>query len=359
MVDLNGKRLLIWGTGGYCAEKIEYIEKIASIIGFIERKEVIFRNTKTITPDRIFDMDFEYIVILSSAYFEIAKELLVYGVKADRIIPGVAVAPHLFSEVDLVIKDADIEVGDNGELIYSVLDKTYIIENYSDWEKIREIVLDKTNVSYIQALSCRPVSKKWGLDRGGSIVRYYLEDFFEKNKEFIHGKVLEIGDRNYTIKYGKQVESYVLHYASDQSTEFEIYGDLVTGEGLQDDFYDCIILTQVLAFVSDVFAVIKNVSRALKKDGHILVTDCGLSPLGRYEKERFGHFWSFTKMSYEYMFNECFFESSIICYGNAKVACGFLMGMSCVDFDKQDLDYFDEDYQLVVAANISRKRSGL
>ena len=46
----------------------------------------------------------------------------------------------------------------------------------------------------------KPLSNKFGFDRGTPIDRYWIEDFLEKNKSFIKGKCLEITDNFYTQK---------------------------------------------------------------------------------------------------------------------------------------------------------------
>lgn len=355
MVNINNKNILVWGTGGYCIDKIGYVSKEANIIGYVDRKETIFNGMQTITPDNIKNIDFDYILILSNFYIEIIKDVLAYGINPMKIIPGIMVKPLLFDEIDLITDETDIQVDSEGNLVYSLQDKVYVIKERSDWDFVRTLILDKSNVAKVKSLSCKPVSKKWGSDRGGSIVRYYLEDFFNKNASYISGNVLEIGDRNYTMEYGTHVESYVLHYGNKESSKYELYGDLVTGEGLKENFYDCVILTQVLAFVTDIVVTIENIYKALKPGGRIIITDCGITPIGRYEKSRYGHYWSFTTQSMSYLFDEEKFDKNIVSYGNVKTACAFLMGMSYSELDSDDLNYVDEDYQLVVAANIRKK----
>lgn len=355
MVNINNRNVMVWGTGGYCAEKIEYVSKVANVIGFVDRKEKIFNEVQTITPDSMNSIDFDYILVLSNFYIEIIKDILAYGIDPVKIIPGIAVEPLLFDEVDLITDETNIQVDSEGNLIYNLREKVYIIKDYDDWDLVRSLILDTSNATKVKNMSCLPVGKKWGSDRGGSIVRYYLEDFFNKNALYISGNVLEIGDRNYTMEYGSKAESYVLHYGNKQSSKYEIYGDLVTGEGLKENFYDCVILTQVFAFVSDIVAAIENIYKSLKPGGRIIITDCGITPIGRYEKSRYGHYWSFTTKSISYLFDDERFDKNIVSYGNVKVACAFLMGMSYCEIDNADLDYVDEDYQLVIAANIKKK----
>src|SRR4051794_37443694 len=51
---------------------------------------------------------------------------------------------------------------------------------------------------------CRtaPISTVFGFDRGTPIDRYYIETFLSKNADDIRGRVLEIGDNSYTVRFG-------------------------------------------------------------------------------------------------------------------------------------------------------------
>src|SRR6478735_5047329 len=52
-----------------------------------------------------------------------------------------------------------------------------------------------------------PVSVDFGFDRGLPIDRYFVEGFLARNASRIRGRVLEIGDNEYTLRFGgKQVE---------------------------------------------------------------------------------------------------------------------------------------------------------
>ena len=48
----------------------------------------------------------------------------------------------------------------------------------------------------------KPISRLFGFDRGQPIDRYYIETFLQKNRSDIGGRVLEIGDPGYTLKFG-------------------------------------------------------------------------------------------------------------------------------------------------------------
>src|SRR4028118_2380642 len=49
-----------------------------------------------------------------------------------------------------------------------------------------------------------PFSYEFGYDRGGPVDRYYIENFLSKHASSIKGRVLEIGDNEYTMRFGKE-----------------------------------------------------------------------------------------------------------------------------------------------------------
>src|SRR5262249_29248579 len=89
----------------------------------------------------------------------------------------------------------------------------------------------------------------------------YIDVFLNNHRTAVHGRVLEIGDRNYTTCYseGRVVQSDVLH-ATGGNPEATLIGDLSTGIGIPNDAFDCMILTQTLPFIYDISGAIGNFS---------------------------------------------------------------------------------------------------
>ena len=48
-----------------------------------------------------------------------------------------------------------------------------------------------------------PISTNFGFDRGLPIDRYFIEKFLNGNNQDIRGRVLEIGDNDYTARFGR------------------------------------------------------------------------------------------------------------------------------------------------------------
>lgn len=209
---------------------------------------------------------------------------------------------------------------------------------------------------YILKTSILPVSRKFGFDRGKPIDRYYIEKFLSENKSKIRGVVMEVGDLTYTNKFGgrKVTKSLVLN--KKKVNDNDLVGDLETGEGLPNANIDCFILTQTLPFIFGLSSAVKNCLRVLKPGGYLLLTVPGITQISRYDMDRWGHYWNFTDLSLQKLFEEFVPKRNIIVktYGNVKAACFFLYGLSQEEIDTKELDYRDEDYQVIITAVIKK-----
>ncbi|MBD5487031.1 MAG: class I SAM-dependent methyltransferase [Lachnospiraceae bacterium] len=348
-------KYLIWGTGPYCREKIDRFKE-DEIVGFVEREKMNYRGRETILPSEIADFNYDYIVVLSSHYQDIIFEMVQMGIEYKKIIPGINCKPYLFSELEYISERGRVAVTPNGELEYIYKEDSIIkINGKKSWEQIRKYICSEENAALIKNMDIRPVGKKYGSDRGGSICRYYLDQFLREQKKVISGKVLEIGDRNYTEKFGNAVTSYVLHFDdTHEETEFDFKGDLRTGEGIEENFYDCIICTQVLDFVQDLTKTPDVLINSLKIGGKLLVSVSGISTICRYDMEKYGQYWNFTDKSLKNMFTSNSTECEVWTKGNCKVACAFLQGMGYTELTAQELEETDEDFQVVIFAVVTR-----
>ena len=102
-------------------------------------------------------------------------------------------------------------------------------------------------------LSLNPVSSIYGLDRGTPIDRYYINNFITKNSQLIKGKILEVGDDRYSQNFKNSILSVdVLTKDIDENIKKNLdtrsnyfFGDFEQDLNLKNNYYDCLILTQV------------------------------------------------------------------------------------------------------------------
>lgn len=197
-----------------------------------------------------------------------------------------------------------------------------------------------------------PFSTDFGFDRGGAIDRFYIESFLEENRDHVRGRVLEIGDNAYTLKYGgdKVLRSDILHIDHHNSRATYI-GDITDIPEIPSGTFDCIILTQTLHLIYDFTSALRTCYRILKPGGCLLLTVPGISHIdGGAWKDYW--LWSFTDASVKRLMTDTFNGSkvNIKTYGNVYVAAAFLYGMGLPEFRKDFLFHHDASYQVIISA---------
>jgi SAM-dependent methyltransferase len=196
-----------------------------------------------------------------------------------------------------------------------------------------------------------PIHAGFDLGRGTYIDRYYIETFLQENSSDIKGRVLELADNEYTLRFGgdKVTHSDVLDIRPDHLPA-TIVADLSSPDGIPSDAFDCIILTQTLNFIYDVPAAIRNVHRILKPGGCVLVSVSGIAQLAPTEMEYCGDYWRFTRLSMKRLFDEVFPEERVTVNsrGNVLAAIAFLHGLAVEELRTEELDYRDPNYEVSV-----------
>jgi len=204
-----------------------------------------------------------------------------------------------------------------------------------------------------------PVSRIFGLDRGQSVDRYYIERFLQEHTADIRGCVLEIGNSTYIRQFGRQqvTRSEVLHVMSGNPVA-TIIGNFETGEGIPQACFDCVILTQTLPFIYDIKAAMANIYAALRPGGVLLATLCGISQISRYDMERWGDYWRFTSLSARRLFEEVFPPANVTveAYGNVLTATALLYGLASHELRTQELNFRDPDYEVSITVRAVKSR---
>jgi SAM-dependent methyltransferase len=202
-----------------------------------------------------------------------------------------------------------------------------------------------------------PISRVFGFDRGTPVDRYYIEGFLEAHAGAVHGRVLEIGDRTYTERFGGDAVdvSDVLHVTGD-SPLATIVADLTDAPSIADDTFDCIIITQTLQFTYCMESTVATLLRILKPGGVVLCTVPGISQISRYDMDRWGDYWRLTDRSARELFETAFPAESVdvAVYGNVLAAVALLHGVALDELTPEELDVRDDDYQVIVAISATK-----
>jgi SAM-dependent methyltransferase len=205
----------------------------------------------------------------------------------------------------------------------------------------------------------RPVSSVFGLDRGTAIDRRYIEQFLAANSDRIRGHVLEVGESLYTNRYGgSRVEERSVLHATPGTPGTTLSADLSKPEELPENRFDCFICTQTLNCVYDARRALEGAHRMLRPGGSLLLTVGGISPISRFDRERWGFYWWFTAQSVERLVADAFGRAPAVrTYGNVLAATAFLHGLAVEDLpDPSRLDSVDVDYPVIVAAVAEKAR---
>jgi len=203
-----------------------------------------------------------------------------------------------------------------------------------------------------------PLTRSFGYDRGTPIDRYYINQFLTRYANDISGHVVEIGDDRYTKRFGgdRVSRSDVLDQAHPDSNP-TIVANLTNADHVPSDSFDCIIITQTLQFIYDVSAAASTLHRILRPGGVLLASLPSLSPICRYDMDRWGDYWRFTSASAQRIFGDLFDpdNTSVEACGNVLVSTAFLHGMAAEELTEEELGFKDRDYEALITVRAVKK----
>lgn len=206
----------------------------------------------------------------------------------------------------------------------------------------------------------KPISTKFGFDRGKPIDRYYIEKFLNENKRYIHGEILEIAENTYSKKFCKEDSNNkfnILTFDESDKRENIIFGDLTKIKTLPNNKINCFICTQTFNFIFDIKKAIEGAFYLLQENGVLLATVSGIAQISRYDMDRWGDYWRFTDLSAKYLFGNIFGKENVYVYvyGNVIAAISILQGIAIEDLpDYRLLDEHDVNYPVTIGI-VARK----
>lgn len=212
-------------------------------------------------------------------------------------------------------------------------------------------------VNWVNLRSLKPISRKFGLDRGTPIDRVFIEDFLLKNKNHINGVCLEISENLYTKKFGNNIIKSEILDATNSNKSATIIGDLTKLESLPENYVDCFICTQTYNFIYDFRIAIEGSYKILKQNGTLLATVSGICQISKYDMDRWGDYWRFTNKSLDKVFSEIFGENNfeIVTYGNVLSSISFLNGISAEELTNEELFTIDDQFQLILCVKAHKR----
>lgn len=190
-----------------------------------------------------------------------------------------------------------------------------------------------------------PFSTEFGFDRGTPIDRYYLREFFDKNREWITGNILEIQMSGFTHEFGHNIQS--AHSVDiNPAVSPTFICDLADSQDvIPDNSYDCFLLPSTLQHMRDIEGCLRHALRIIKPGGVILASAAGFIPLIPDGPD----YWRLSAAGWTQIvarvWPEC--EVRIESHGNCLAATAALYGLALEELSPTELDIVDARYPVL------------
>jgi len=201
-----------------------------------------------------------------------------------------------------------------------------------------------------------PLSDHYGRERGTPVDRWYIERFLGAERAAITGRVVEVLNRDYTDRFGRDVERSDVLDIDAANPDASIVADLAALDAVATDSVDCFVLTQTLQYVYEVGAAVAHVHRVLRPGGTVLCSVPVVSRVGRQELD--SEYWRFTAAACGRLFGDVFGHEHVHVrsHGNVLTAVAFLMGMAAEELSERELEHDDPFFPLVVTVRATKAR---
>jgi len=196
-----------------------------------------------------------------------------------------------------------------------------------------------------------PVTRDAGNSRGEPIDRWYVHEFLWSHRADVRGHVLEVSDPGYTSYLGEgEVTRCDVVHPTPGNPNATFVGDLVTGENIPTETFDCVVMPQTLHLIYDIHAVVRTVHDALMPGGVALATVPGIAPINRFDQGMWGEWWRFTADSARRLFADVFGDKAVEveAFGNVLVATAFLYGYAVHELTEAEVNHRDDDYHFLL-----------
>lgn len=356
--------VIVFGKGRYYLSKKMTLREKYNVIGFIdnsvkENESGIFEGVKLLSPKNIEQISSTaLIVIMSVSFIPMWRQLIEQGVEPKRILFATAFSPF-YDAMEKMFYNKNLSFrAEENQIVIEGEEKLSFSTEAEYQEFLRKQFFRKDRyINEINKMPMEPVSRRFALERGTSIARYYIDHFIQANQSIIDkGITMEIADDRYTKIYAPNAEKRLILHVNGWG-ENVIKGDLTTGEGIEPESVDCLICTQTIQFIYDIHAAINNIHKLLKPGGYALITANFISQISLYDYDNWGEYWHFTEISMKKLCMEAFEEKNIQIesYGNMKTAIAFMYGLCVEDMKIEDIEYRDRQYPVIITAIVKKE----
>ncbi|CAN5413735.1 hypothetical protein BH23ACT9_BH23ACT9_29090 [soil metagenome] len=203
----------------------------------------------------------------------------------------------------------------------------------------------------------RPLSPKFGFDRGTPIDRHHIGAFMAANADAIRGVVGEIAEDSYTTQFGgDRVQRIEIIDIDPDNPRATIIADLAQAGALPESAFDCLIVTQTLQYVADPLAALRTCATALRPGGALLLAAPALTAHDAIEPDDIDH-WRFWPAGLRHLIDQAFpqAEVAVHVHGNLTSTIAFLHGLAAEELRPDELDAEDPRYPIVILARVGNR----
>ncbi len=214
----------------------------------------------------------------------------------------------------------------------------------------------RPRLGYLMFPRTTPISRSYWTDRGGTIDRYFIESFLKENADLVHGDCLEIRSPDYIHRFGHDVTRADVLDIDRANARATIYGDLQRLEGVADNSFDCVIVTQTLQYIPDLDAAVKEILRITKPGGAALLT---VPSLQKRDLEGYQEYWRFTAIGTAHLFRKYFPPANVEVktWGNVLSGMAFWIGLAQEELKPTQLDKHDPMYPCTISVRAIKPRA--
>jgi len=185
--------------------------------------------------------------------------------------------------------------------------------------------------------------------------RHFTDRFFEENRPFITGNVLEIQNRVYAARFGQGVRRLD---TVDIDSQFQptIVCDLSEAEAaIPSDQYDCFLLPYTLPFIANLEGALRNAMRVVKPGGTVLATASVIAPIFAEYPE----YWRMTEHGWRETLARAWpgCDIDVRTYGNCVSGMASVLGLAKEELKPRELEREDPRFPVLISIR-GRKATG-
>ncbi len=198
------------------------------------------------------------------------------------------------------------------------------------------------------SLPARPLSRRFGQDRGRPVDRVYIERFLAAHAGDIRGRGVEIYEPTYLERFGRCAQVDVLD-ADPSSARATIHGDF---DALPAGAFDVFVCTQTLQAIADPLGALRQAHAALRPGGVLLASVPGISQIA--PGDPFPDHVRYTAHGLRTLAEQVFDDVAVAAHGSVVSAAAFLYGLAEHEVDAAAFAADDPAYELVITLRAQR-----